>query len=78
MATTVTTRQLARWPVLQISSAVIALIAVALVAVAVSVRPPDTSQGTVVSPPSPQLGSMWDLPDSVIHADQPVYTSAAP
>jgi hypothetical protein len=30
-----------------------------------------------VSPP-PQLGPMLELPDSVIHADQPIYTRAAP
>jgi hypothetical protein len=43
MATTVTTRQLPSRPVLQISSVVIASITVALVAVVVSARTPDTS-----------------------------------
>src|SRR6516165_8582918 len=46
MATTVTTRQLPRRPVLQISSVVIASIAVALIAVAVSPRLPATSRLT--------------------------------
>jgi hypothetical protein len=43
MATTVAARQLPSRPVLQISSVVMASIAFALVAVAVSARPPDTS-----------------------------------
>jgi hypothetical protein len=46
MATTVIARQLPRSPVLQISGVVIASIAVALVAVAVLARPPDTSSLT--------------------------------
>jgi hypothetical protein len=30
------------------------------------------------APPPAQVGALRELPDSVIHADQPIYTPAAP